>query len=48
MLHELKFDDKTRYRTIAEEMLQKMEDDEHFLQRVILSDEAMFHVLTYC
>ncbi|GBL92052.1 hypothetical protein AVEN_102601-1 [Araneus ventricosus] len=44
LLHELKPDDKPRLRTFAEEMLQKMEDDENFLQCVIFPDEATFHV----
>ncbi|GBN45421.1 hypothetical protein AVEN_242524-1 [Araneus ventricosus] len=37
-------DDKPRRRTFAEEMLQKMEDDENFLQRVMFSDEVTFHI----
>ncbi|GBM64865.1 hypothetical protein AVEN_157115-1 [Araneus ventricosus] len=44
LLHELKLDDKPQRRTFAEEMLQKTEDDENFLQSVIFSDEATFHV----
>lgn len=44
LLHELKPDDKPRRRTFADEMLQKMEEDEILLQRVMFPDEAMFHL----
>ncbi|GBL89417.1 hypothetical protein AVEN_225925-1 [Araneus ventricosus] len=44
LLHELKPDGKLRRRTLAEKMLQKMEDGENFPQRVVFSDEATFHV----
>ncbi|GBL95911.1 hypothetical protein AVEN_227144-1 [Araneus ventricosus] len=44
LLHELKPDDKP-HRTFAEEMLQKMEEDENFLQRVMFSNKATFHGL---
>ncbi|GBM99137.1 hypothetical protein AVEN_172401-1 [Araneus ventricosus] len=44
LLHELKPDDKPRRRTFSGEMLQEMEEDKNFLQRVMFSDEATFHV----
>ncbi|GBM24409.1 hypothetical protein AVEN_167636-1 [Araneus ventricosus] len=44
LLHDLKLDDKPRHRTLVEEMLQKSEGDENYLQRVMFSDETTFHV----
>ncbi|GBM00486.1 hypothetical protein AVEN_111719-1 [Araneus ventricosus] len=44
LLYEFKPDDKPQRRTFAEKLLQKMEEDETFLQRAMFSDEATLRV----
>lgn len=44
LLHNIKEDDKPRRYNFAVEILNKVEEDNDFLRKVIFSDEATFHV----
>ena len=44
LLQELKPDDKPKRKEFAVNILEKMEEDGHFLNRICFSDEATFHV----
>ena len=44
LLQELKPDDKAKRKEFAVNILGKMEEDDHFLNRICFSDEATFHV----
>ena len=44
MLRALKPDDKLKLKEFALDILEKIEEDGHFLNRICFSDEATFHV----